>query len=407
VAVENEANNVSGITFPQCEDSCDPCSKSDEKALEQYLTEDYARGSAPEKAAALKVAKAMWMRDHYGHAHTPDLCDDQDDCPNEYMEGAWCHWTNAIGIHLLKHVKVVIGGQVVDQLWSDFMYAFEELCGRTGRRLTEMIGKRYTRQQLICDSKARRTLYTPLPFWYTLHSGNALSLASLQYHGVQLFVSFQDLSKCIIVSGPNITVKNAMTGCGITSNDLTASVETTYVYLETAERERFASTAFEQLILQTQMTQFQCSNKTFRTNLNFNHPAVELIFAVRRECHERHNNFFNFSGVDGREPVELATLTLNNQIRFQRSGTYLRTVQPYQHHSCIPDCHIYCFSFALHPEDPISPSGSCNFSRIDHVEMCINLQPVLNGESVTILVFCRSLNLLRFKSGLGGLAFAN
>jgi hypothetical protein len=404
VAVESDGN--SGIYFPQCMESCDPCAKNDEQALAPYLDESYATASVSEKAVLLKAAKCKWMRDQYGHACVPDILEEQDDCPNDYMDGPWCHWTNAIGIHLLKSVKIVIGGQVVDQLWADFMYAFEELCGKSGRRLTEMVGKRYTRSQLIVDARNRRTLYTPLPFWYTMASGSALSLASLQYHGVQLFVSFQELSKCIIVSGSNVTVKNALTGCAITSNDLIASVETTYVYLEAAERERFASTAFEQLILQTQMTQFQSSNRTFRTSLNFNHPCVELIFAVRRECHEKCNNWFNFSGVDGREPVEEATLTLNNQVRFQRSGAYLRLIQPYQHHSNIPDCFIYVYSFALNPEDP-SPSGSCNFSRIDHVDLQLQLQPALSGEVLNIIVFSRNWNILRLKGGMGGMAFAN
>lgn len=50
----------------------------------------------------------------------------------------------------------------------------------------EMVGKRMSRSSLICDSRQRRTLYVPLPFWFTQHSGQALSLASLQFHGVQV-----------------------------------------------------------------------------------------------------------------------------------------------------------------------------------------------------------------------------
>ena len=67
------------------------------------------------------------------------------------------------------------------------------------------------------------------------------------------------------------------------------------------------------------------------------------------------------------------TLRLNNQPRFQeREGRYFRLVQPYQYHSLIPKSFVYCWSFALHPEDP-QPSGSCNFSRIDTVELGINI----------------------------------
>lgn len=141
--------------------------------------------------------------------------------------------------------------------------------------------------------------------------------------------------------------------------------------------------------------------------LNFNHPVIELLWAVRRSCNEKCNSWFHFGGVDGRDPVVTAALYLNNQARFQgKPGTYFRLVQPYQHHTNIPDCFVYCFSFALHPEDP-TPSGSCNMSRIDHVDLALQLQEGLGKEQVTVLVFARNWNILRFREGLGGLAYAN
>ena len=42
------------------------------------------------------------------------------------------------------------------------------------------VPKRYSRASLVCDSRIRRTLFVPLPWWYTQHSGQALALASLQ-----------------------------------------------------------------------------------------------------------------------------------------------------------------------------------------------------------------------------------
>ena len=81
-------------------------------------------------------------------------------------------------------------------------------------------------------------------------------------------------------------------------------------------------------------------------------------------------------------------------------------MQPYQHHSNIPDCFIYVFSFALHPEES-HPSGSCNFSRIDHVDLNLQLQDGLGKEQVSVIVFARNWNILRFREGLAGLAFAN
>jgi hypothetical protein len=299
---------------------------------------------------------------------------------------------------------ISIGGTNIDILYSEFLYAWEELAGVAGKRLREMIGKRDTRAQLVCDSSQRRTLWVPLPFWFTQHSGQALSLASLQFHNVQIWVQFRRLQECIVCSDRNAIVKNCETNCCITDGDLRASIESMYIYLDQKERDRFSQAQFENLITQVQFTSVQSCNSQIRTQLNFNHPVLELIWMVRRQCNENSNNWFNFSGIDSRDPVIRAGLSLNNQPRFNKQGAWFRLVQPYQHHNLIPDSYVYNYCFALHPQSQ-SPSGSCNFSRIDHVDFQLALQDGLGKEQVTLIVYARNWNVLRFREGLGGLAF--
>jgi len=407
---ENCAGLGPGNQFPYCGQPCAPCADADRAVVEEYVDDGYTDASSTTKGQMLKTAKDRWARDKYGACTSLECCEEAEDCPGALcpeLNGVWAHWTNDIGQFLIRAARVVIGGSTVDTLYNDFLFIWEELTGKSGRRLTEMVGKRYSRSQLVCDSRARRTLYVPLPFWFTQHSGQALALASLQFHGVQIHVEFERLDKCIVVSGPNVTVKNCATACCLSPNDLSACLETTYVYLDTVERDRFATTHYEVLIVQNQAFQQQTCNSQVRMQLNFNHPVIELIWAVRRQCQERCNNWFNYSGIDNRDPVVTAALYLNNQSRFSnKPGTWFRMVQPYQYHSNIPDCFAYVYSFALHPEDP-SPSGSCNMSRIDHVDLALQLQDNLGKEQVTIIVFARNWNVLRFREGLAGLAYAN
>jgi hypothetical protein len=284
---------------------------------------------------------------------------------------------------------------------------WEELTGKSGKRLCEMTGKRFHRTALVCDSRQSRLLWCPLPFWFTMHSGQALSLASLQFHGVQISIEFERLENCVVVSNSAVEVINCETGCCLTSNDLNAHLETTYVFLDTVERDRFATTHFEVLIVQHQIFCSAQQSASIRTQLNFNHPVIELIWGIRRRCQEFSNNWFNFAGIDNRDPLHSAALFLNNQSRFGgKPAAFFRLVQPYQHHTNIPDTYVYCYSFALHPEDP-SPSGSCNFSRIDHVELQLNLQEGLANEPTTLIIFARNWNILRFREGLAGVGFAN
>lgn len=402
--------NITSQQFPSCGDACQPCKAADDLVYEQLADDGYSVAGEEDAAYMLQVAKSRWQRKNYGACAALDCCEDSGgDCPGEVcdLQGPWAHWTNDVGHALVKCARIVIGGSTVDTLYSDFLFMWEELTGRSGRKLTEMVGKRYNRVQLICDSRQKRNLWIPLPFWFTQHSGQALPLASLQFHGVQLHVEWEQLNKLIVTSGSNVTVKNCASACCLSASDLQCCLETTYVYLDDVERSRFSTMKFEMLITQHQHFTQQTNSSSNRLNLNFNHPVIEIIWAVRRKCNESCNNWFNYSGVDNRDPIVDVALYLNNQQRFAvRPGSYFRTVQPYQFHSNIPDCFIYVYSFALHPEDP-SPSGSCNMSRIDHVEMLVNLQEGMAREQATILVFARNWNVLRFREGLAGLAYAD
>ena len=405
-AEEERCGGISPVgQFPACGDACNPCMEADRNAYDQYLDEGFTEAGTQERWAMVNTAKARWIRDKYGGCVPLDCCDEAEDCPHHLckdLNGIWAHWVNGIGMFLIRAARIVIGGSTIDTLYNDFLYIWEELTGKTGRRLNEMVGKRYSRATLCCDSRVRRTLYVPLPFWFTQHSGQALALASLQFHGVQIHIEFERLERCIVTSHSNTVVKNCGTACCLTASDLHACLETTYIYLDTDERGRFATTHYETLITQTQSFMMQTCNSQVRMQLNFNHPVLELIWAVRRKCQESCNNWFNYSGIDNRDPVISCALYLNNQSRFSsKPGVWFRLVQPYQYHSNIPDCFIYVYSFALYPEDP-TPSGSCNMSRIDHVDLALQLQESLGQEQVTIIVFARNWTVLRFREGLAG-----
>lgn len=330
-----------------------------------------------------------------------DTFDQIDTCTG--LRTPWAHWTNAIGQFLVKRACLVIGGQVIDTLFNDYLFFWEELTGQPGKRLREMIGKRFTRAQLVADSLRSRILYVPLPFFFTKTSGNALPLVSLQFHGVQIHICFEDLRRSIQVSDCDSLVVKCGDCQPINNNDLHARLDTTYVYLDVDERDRFATGSFEQLIDQVQCYTLCTKSCSVRMQLNFNHPIIELIWAVRRRCMEICNNHFNFSGVFGRDPIKFVNLRLNNLPRFTgREGRYFRLVQPWQWHTNIPESFVYCYSFALHPEDA-NPSGSVNFSRIDNVELLIDLQDELSDEEVTVIVFGRNWNVFRYREGLNWL----
>ena len=378
---------------------------ADNELYASYLESDEVPTSVDTvaMAEALLKGKQRWVKDKYEGC--AQVCS-----PGEkgadVSEDTWAYWTNAIGHVLIKRADIVIGGANIDSLYSDLLWAYEETMGKAGKCLTEHIGKRSTQAELICDSRQKRFLYVPLPFWFSRHPGSSLSLASLAFHGVQISVDFESIEKCIITSDKDTIVRRCDTGAPIGKSDLSAALETTMIYLDAQERGLFANTAHEALIIQHQHQQVQVSNSQAQIQLNFNHPVVQLFWMVRRASNEKSNRWFDYSGVDGRDPVIQASLQLNNQQRFSKRGEWFRLVQPLQHCTRIPDSYVYTYSFALFPEQE-APSGSCNFSRIDHVTLTLKLQEGLAKENVNVFVFARSLNVLRMRDGLAGLAFAS
>ena len=330
VACDPNSENCPGISgggqFPVYMNdggACHPCAKTDEAALLEYLPSDYNDLSTEAQADALKDAKDVWRREKYGAGRELSCCVEGDaDCPDQACPelGDFAHYCNDVGHFMINKAKLIIGGQQVDCLWGTFMFCWEELSGKAGRRLNELTGRRWTRSQLVCDSREARDLYIPLPFYFTLASGSALPLASLAYHGVQITIEFEKIEKLIVVSNSNIAVRRADTGQPITPNDLWAEMEVTYVYLSQEERDKFASSHFETLVVQTQHYFKTESKQICRIGLSFNHPTLELIFGMRRQCQERCNNWGNLSGVDGRDGIEHAELLLRAEAAARRDG---------------------------------------------------------------------------------------
>ena len=409
------------------------------------------------------------------------------------------YWTNAIGQALIESANFFIGGQNIDYMKGEFLFIWEELTGQPGKHLREMTGNFGADVNTLQAVSAQpRRLYVPLPFWFTLNSGLALPLVSLQFHSVAVSLQLRPFAHLIKLTRASMNLGYSVTGStlgvflrplwdasvawwtaypsfatgntaltttavqpytlltqNLQAQDLAGWIEACYVYLDQRERSKFADGAFEQLMIEHQDTEAQYETtvtvinqvagvaKEARLELNFNHTVIELIWAVRMGVREgfngkntfgQFNDFYNdwleFGGLSNPvsgvayDPIDTIQLRLNNATRFgDVEGRYFRLVQPFQHHTNIPKEFVYCYSFALQPED-VQPSGSCNFSRIDNTQLNVRfnrhmffgatpdqvgqLTPSNDGNtSITFLVFVTNWNILRFKYGLGGKRFAN
>ncbi len=346
-------------------------------------------------------------------------------------------WTNSLMHALVREVTVEIGGQKIDKQYGDWLEIWDELTQTSEKRngYNHMVGKYASSVGLVGNADTSRIYYLPLMFWFNRNPGLSLPLIALQYHEVKIIIEFRTAAELIVALtaagdrdfANNTTSINDSSGVSLVNAELWVD----YVYLDTEERRRFAQMSHEYLIDQLQFTGFesvQLDQVSQKVRLNYNHPVKELIWTIQREANftvgTAYNDWFNYSAALPGTPVPSnavdlmsdALIMLNGHDRFQvRPQTYFRLVQPYQHHTRIPDKHIYLYSFGIRPEEH-QPSGTVNMSRIDNAQLKFDLTNAANlpaplsqwtGAQGRIAIWAPNYNVFRVMSGMGGLAYSN
>ena len=344
------------------------------------------------------------------------------------------------GHAFVNQVEVEIGGQRIDRHDGHYLDAYNEL---TDHLQEEAIGlnkgqpARNTAGGVNASLSATPLqLYIPLKFWFNKNPGLALPLIALQYHEVKVKLTTR---ATLSLLNSDTALNN---GAALTAPTPTVNLWADYIYLDTDERRRFAQVSHEYLIEQVQTETFAMATSV---TLNLNHPVKELIWGVQdnrvfastttatanrrtsrtinaaagtANCNAP-NDYFNYLTTStaspevvgsqvSAEPFGTAKLVLNGQDRFAaRNATYFRTCQPCQAGHRVSQKHLYCYSFALKPEEH-QPSGTCNFSRIDNAQLQFtNPAGVTPANASTLRVWAINYNVLRIMSGMGGLAYSN
>jgi hypothetical protein len=313
-------------------------------------------------------------------------------------DGTVASYTNTAGYSLIEEISLEIGEQEIDKQTGEWMQIWSTLTTSVSQRdaLNNMIGRvdglnspPVVIPPDVCSVGTYKygavKLYIPLQFWFNKNPGLYLPLLAMQYHPIRINLKLRDLAGMI-----NNTNLNSV--CATVQPLPTKLTEFRvwgdYVYLDTEERRRFVANTHEYLIEQIQYTPKIALPENVNAHtvrMEFNHPIRELIWVIRREVMETTHEWFNFGSTSSheagqsRDMLQDATLQVDGYDRFDtRDAGYFRLVQPFHHHTTTDvKQFIYLYSFALRPED-MQPSGSLNASRIDNMNLQINLRPDSN-----------------------------
>lgn len=199
-------------------------------------------------------------------------------------------WVRRLGHAIIRHVEVQIGGSQIDKQYSTWLDIWYELTHTNdqSRGYRHMIGDVDELTRLDAPDKDGNVkneyeLYVPLQFWFNRNSGLALPLIALQYHEVRLEFEFEELNKLIVWKSDSFGFVPDLRNIHMKD----ASILVDYIYLDSAERRRFAQVGHEYLIEQVQYTGEESlsggnsKDLNYKARLNFNHPVKEIIWVVK------------------------------------------------------------------------------------------------------------------------------
>ena len=263
-----------------------------------------------------------------------------------------------------EEVQLVIGGQQIDTITSFETTAMFNLFATC----LSQWGKAPT------VGSGTAGVWT-LPFFFSRAFQNSLPLCALQYHDVTLRIKW--------------------------SSDLDLKVYpwklyADYIQLDTTERSAFAAKPLTMLIEQHQRTPLEAivPDATGYASLTFSHPVKSIYFAIDDDPSSAVST------------IATAKLTFNGKDRIPSLpvGNYFGIKQIAAHTESTIGTGIYgLYSFALWA-NRVTPTGSCNFSRLDNARFEVTNAAHLSEKTT---IYAVNWNFLKLEDGVGGLLYAN
>lgn len=291
----------------------------------------------------------------------------------DLMTYMWLEGTNIVDNLPGTLFELYIGGQLIDAQTYDYIADIWQIYMAENKSKSDTINNKVSKT----NSK-----FFPLHFFFC-DNENFLPLVALQYYEAEIRIKWGS------------TIENV--------SDL--NVYGNYVYLDGKERKMLATNQLDMLITQVQRIPY-VTGSVFNIKY-FNHPVKALFFGAEAASSTLASDYWTFASAD---------LTLNGSTLFDKmTPTYFYTVQVYNHtDNGITDYNealgspvytrYFMYSFG-NKVNKLTPSGTCNFSRIESAKLTLN--GFSNPNNKTFNIYAVNYNILRIRDGMGGILFSN
>ena len=261
---------------------------------------------------------------------------------------------------MVSKIELLVGGQVIDEQDSTYSTLIAPVLSATSTSKS-VAGDLY--------GGATDERFYPLRFAFCENWQTALPLIALQYHDVELRITW---------------------GAAAADNAKKWDVYANYAFLDTQERELFASQPMNLLITQVQKA---ISSGSKIQELNFNHPVKYLASADSTALAILHNDNKLKLQINGTDVADFKFADPN----FSHVPLYYHTTNASKPATLKT---LFFYPFCLDAAK-LQPTGTLNFSRLDSARI------ICDNQNVAKAVYAVNYNVLRIENGMGGLLYSN
>jgi len=284
-------------------------------------------------------------------------------------------WSRNLGSEIIKNVKILVGGSLIDTLPEHWITIWNELTLNSSikknfNNLTGNIPEIHS----YLGNKSSRTLYIPIPLFFFKDAGMSLPLVALQYHELEIQFEFRNITEMY-------------SGTPLETLDITdISLDVEYIFLDSVERNRFSKVDHQYLINTIQYTKFSNIDQNAILELKFNHPVKELIFVLQRDdITKQQSNFTDtLDEESGSHILVNGNLQVNGYDRFETVDfNHFGGIQLLEHHSNFPTIE-YCDTEIISHELCLDSNNASIYHANTYLSIpynmdLIGIQGIING----------------------------
>jgi hypothetical protein len=303
-------------------------------------------------------------------------------------------WGKEIGTALIEKTEFHLGGNLIDSQTGEFLSSYEKLFLNQEQTeiYNELIGNVPEIYQYESRPKAARRLIIPLRYCFTLRPSSALPIIAMKNAPPIIDFKIRSLGDVCQFS-PSLTIDDLHLHLG------SVQLIIDHIYLDQEEKMRYYKYSHEYLIETAQQTELSGQyGTTLNIKLPFVGPLKYLAWWVKPDD-ERFLSGDSYLSTEN----SVINMGIHDRVSDRMTSAYYELIQPYYHFAKALPPGFNVYSFALNPNEGQN-TGTLNASRLRGFQIRIHLSKNI-GIPVTIVVFTMSYNVLRFYSGIGGLAF--